>query len=168
VSAPATERTAARTPARRRRTEPGDDHGSAVVEFVFVAVVLLAPLMYFIAAVADVQRNSLAVAQAARAAGRAFATSDSAARAGLRADAAVRLALTDQGIADDAQVRFVAADADCDAAAVPPVLRAGGEFAVCVIRRVRVPAVPSVLAGRGIRTVGRYVVHVDDFRTVQP
>ena len=40
----------------------------------------------------------------------------------------------------------------------------GAEFTVCVTRRAELPAIPSVLAGRGITTVGRYVVHVDDFR----
>jgi hypothetical protein len=33
---------------------------------------------------------------------------------------------------------------------------------------VDVPAVPSVLQGHGITTVGRYVVHIDDFRAVGP
>jgi hypothetical protein len=39
---------------------------------------------------------------------------------------------------------------------------------VCVTRQVALPAVPRVVAGRGITTVGRYDVHVDDYRTVRP
>ncbi len=144
-----------------------EDGGSAIVEFVFVALVAMVPLVYLIAAVATVQRTSLAVTQAARDAGRAFATSDSAAAAPRRVAAAVRLALADQGLPDDATVRFVAAGAGCTDRAIAPRLTPGAEFTVCVSRAVRLPAVPSVLAGRGIRTVGVYRVHVDDFRQVR-
>ncbi|HZC72766.1 MAG TPA: hypothetical protein VE442_18860 [Jatrophihabitans sp.] len=143
-----------------------DDDGTAIVEFVFLAVLVMVPLVYLIAAVATVQRNTLAVTQAARDAGRAFATSDSAPQAQRRVAAAVRLALADQGLPDDADVRFVASGASCDAAPITPRLAPGAEFAVCVTRRVSLPAVPSVLTGRGIRTVGVYLVHVDDFRQV--
>lgn len=141
------------------------DEGSAVIEFVFVALVVMVPLVYLIAAVATVQRTSLAVTQAARDAGRAFATSDSAAAASLRVAVAVRLALADQGLPDDATVRFVAVAADCAARPIAPRLTPGAEFTVCVSRTVELPAVPSILTGRGIRTVGMYRVHVDDFRS---
>jgi Flp pilus assembly protein TadG len=146
------------------RLRAGDDSGNAIVEFVFVAIIVMVPLVYLIAAVAVVQRNTLAVTQAARDAGRAFATSESASEAQLRVTAAVRLALADQSLPDDADVRFVAAGASCDAAAITPHLTPGAEFTVCVSRRVHLPAVPSVLTGRGIRTIGVYHVHVDDFR----
>lgn len=146
------------------RARLADDAGNAIIEFVFVAVVVMVPLIYFIAAVATVQRNNLAVTQAARDAGRAFATSDSAAQARLRVAAAVRLALADQGLPNDASTRFVRSGAHCDAPAVTPALTPGAEFTVCVTRRTSLPAVPTVLTGRGIRTVGVYVVHVDDFR----
>jgi Flp pilus assembly protein TadG len=141
-----------------------DEAGTAVVEFVFLAVIVMVPLVYVIVAVATVQRSTLAVTQAARDAGRAFVTSDSAPQATVRVTAAVRLALADQGLPDDAALRFVAAGASCDAAPVTPRLTPGAEFTVCVTRRVRLPGVPSVLTGRGIRTVGAYEVHVDDFR----
>lgn len=148
------------------RGRASEDGGNAIIEFVFVAVILLVPLVYLIAAVATVQRNTLAVTEAARDAGRAYATSDDPGTARRRAQVAVRLALGDQGVPDDVDVRFVAATGGCDGPAVTPRLAPGAEFAVCVTRSVALPGVPSVLAGRGIRTVGRYVVHVDDFRTV--
>ena len=151
-----------RMPARLRHLDA--DGGSAIVEFVFVAVIVLVPLVYLVAAVAAVQRTQLAVTQAARDAGRAFATSDSPDEASARVRAAVRLALHDQGLPDDAQVRFVAAGAGCDATAVIPRLRPGAQFTVCVTRRADLPAVPSLLQGRGITATGEYTVHVDDFR----
>lgn len=140
--------------------------GNAIIEFVFVAVAVMMPLVYLIVAVATVQRSDLAVTQAAREAGRAFATSDRPDQTTARVSAAVRLALDDQGLAEDVEVRYVAADAGCAAASVTPRLKPGAQFAICVSRHVDLPAVPSVLAGRGITTVGRYVVHVDDFRAV--
>lgn len=144
-----------------------DDSGSAIVEFVFLALLMLVPLVYLVAAVAVLQRNTLAVTQAARDAGRAFATSARPADAQRRAAAAVRLALADQGLPDDAELRYVAAGADCDSAArVVPRLLPGAEFTVCVRRRAALPAVPSFVAGRGIEVTGAYVVHVDDFRAV--
>ncbi len=148
------------------RREPRDDEsGSAIIEFVFVAVVMLVPLVYLIAAVAVVQRTNLAVTTAARDAGRAYATSETVDEARLRARVAVRLALSDQGIDDDrTDIRFVAAGAGCDAPRLTPTLEPGSEFAVCVRRRVELPGIPSVLAGRGVTSVGTYVVHVDDFR----
>jgi hypothetical protein len=142
-----------------------DDSGNAIVEFVFVAVLVMVPLVYLIAAVATVQRNTLAVAQAARDAGRAFATSDSDAAARSRVNAAVRLALADQGLPDDAELRFVAAGSSCEDARIAPRLVPGAEFTVCVIRQVELPAIPSVLAGRGVRAIGAYTVHVDDYRS---
>jgi Flp pilus assembly protein TadG len=144
----------------------GDDTGNAIIEFVFVAVIVMVPLVYLIVAVAAVQRSQLAVSQAAREAGRAFATSSGPAQAQVRVAAAVRLALAAQGLPDDAAVRYVAYGADCSDAAISPQVAPGAEFTVCVIRHTDVPGVPSLLSGHGITSVGAYVVHIDDYRTV--
>ena len=149
-----------------RREGSSSDEGNAIIEFVFVAVIVMLPLVYLIVAVSAVQNSRLAVTQAAREAGRAFATSDTAQDAAVRTRAAVRIALADQGLPDDATVRFVAAGAECDGGAIEPQLRPGARFTVCVSRQVDVPAVPSMLQSHAITTVGRYVVHVDDFRAV--
>lgn len=141
-----------------------DDSGNAVVEFVFVAVIVMVPLVYLVVAVAVAQRSSLAVTQAAREAGRAMATADTATQGRARAEVAVRLALTDQGIDDDATMTTVAPSSGCDGPAVTPTFAPGSEFAVCVTRQVDLPGVPSIFEGRGVETVGRFVVHVDDYR----
>lgn len=145
-----------------------DDAGTAIIEFIFVAVIVMVPLVYLIVAVAGVQRSELAVSQAAREAGRAFATSDRADQAIARAEVAVRIALHDQGLPDDAELRYIPAGEDCadEPPAVTPQLRPGAEFTVCVRRRVTIPAVPNVLLGKGIITWGEYVVHIDDYRAV--
>ena len=144
----------------------GDDAGSAIIEFVFIAVIVMVPLVYLIVAVASVQRTELAVSQAAREAGRAFATADRADQAVARARAAVHIALHDQGLPDDAVVRYVRAGGSCDGASITPRLVAGAQFTVCVVRHISVPAVPSMLAGKGITAAGKYVVHIDDYRSV--
>lgn len=149
------------------RARVGGDAGSAIVEFVFVAVVVMVPLVYLVVAVAAIQRSEFAVSQAAREAGRAFATASNATDAMPRARAAVHLALHDEQLPDDAELAFVPAGASCDAGRITPLLRAGAQFTVCVVRHQSVPAVPNVLAGKGITTVGKYVVHVDDYRVVK-
>jgi hypothetical protein len=35
---------------------------------------------------------------------------------------------------------------------------------ICVERSFGLPGVPSILSGRGVTTIGKYVVHVDDYR----
>jgi Flp pilus assembly protein TadG len=146
-----------------------DDGGTAIIEFVFVALIVMVPLVYLVVAVAGVQRSELAVSQAAREAGRAFATSDRPSDAMVRAGAAVHIALRDQGLPDDADVRYIAAGGTCadEPPTVTPRLSAGAQFTVCVRRRVALPGVPSVLLGKGITTWGEYVVHVDDYRAVR-
>jgi Flp pilus assembly protein TadG len=143
-----------------------DDGGNAMIEFVFVAVIVMVPLIYLVLAVAAVQRSQLAVSEAAREAGRAFATADRAEDARSRAQIAVRIALRDHELPDDATVRYVAAGASCSAPAITPRLAAGAQFTICVIRDATLPAIPRFLAGKGITSQGEYVVHIDDYRSV--
>jgi len=132
-----------------------------------VAILVLVPLIYLIVAVALVQRGRLASTNAARDVGRAIATAASAGQAEVRAQAALRAALHGQGLApSDVQVRYVAAGSDCAGPATVPSLAPASVFVVCVTRRQPLPGVPSVLAGRGVTLIGRYVVHVDDFRII--
>lgn len=141
------------------------DNGAAVIEFVLLGVVLLVPLMYLVLAVSAVQRSLYGVTQAAREAGRAYATG-TIENAAERATYAARLAMEDQGLpADGITVRYGAAGSDCgEAAAEPWPLTPGAEFAVCVSRTITVPAVPGVVLGRRNTVTGRYVVHADDYR----
>ncbi len=149
-----------------RLTLARDDSGSAVIEFIFVAVIVMVPLIYLIVSVAQIERSSLAVGQAAREAGRAFATADSTADALRRADVAARLALEDQGLQETPQLSFHTGPG-CSSATVQPVLRAGAQYTICVSRTADLIGVPSILAGRGVQTTGEFVLHVDDFRGVQ-
>jgi hypothetical protein len=150
---------------RRRSGQPRGDGGNAIVEFVFLGVLLLAPLMYLVLAVSAVQRNLYGVTQAAREAGRAYATG-TAANAADRAGYAARLALEDQGVSGDGVViRYGAVGAGCEAASAEPwPVTAGGEFAICVTRPFTVPGVPGFLVGDRSSVTGRYVVYLDRYR----
>ena len=80
-----------------RRRPRGRDEGSALVEFVGLAVILMIPIAYLILTVAKVEGAAFGVTTAARAAGRAYATSGSDALGRARALLAARLALSAQG-----------------------------------------------------------------------
>ena len=73
----------------------GDD-GNALVEFTYLAVLLMVPLVYLLLTVFQVQRAAFGVTEAARSAGRAYVTADTAAQAAARAQEAADLAMRDQ------------------------------------------------------------------------
>ena len=75
-----------------------DQRGTALVEFVWLALLLLVPLLYVVLAVFDTQRTSYAASAAARSATRAFVTAPDEASAYARARSAARLAFADQGL----------------------------------------------------------------------
>ena len=73
---------------RRRLAE---DSGSIIVEYVWLAILMLVPLVYLVLCVARVQAGSYAVSQAARESSRVFIASDDGATAGTRAQAAAAI-----------------------------------------------------------------------------
>jgi hypothetical protein len=112
-------------------TPMSSERGSAIVEFHFLGLLMLVPLVYILLAVLDVQRASYGVTQAAREAGRIYvATGDEAA-----ARLAAQVALADQ--------RLDAGGAEI----VIPCYRPGAEVSVTVGSTVRLPFIPEVLAG---------------------
>jgi hypothetical protein len=111
--------------------------GSALVEFVFLAVLLLVPLLYVVITGVTVQRSAFGITAAVRDAGRAYATAGSDALGEARAEAAVRLALHDQGVRWSPQGRVVR----CGACSYAP----GSTFTVSLDAEVPVPLVPSWL-----------------------
>ena len=76
------------------------ERGSALVEFSWLGILLLVPLLWIVLSVFEVQRGAFAVSAAARAAGRAYVLADSDALGERRARAAARQALADQGVAE--------------------------------------------------------------------
>ena len=83
-----------------------DESGTAIVEFVWLAILLIVPLLYIVLAAFDTQRAAYAASAAARSAGRAFVTAPDQATARARAKAAVRLAYRDQRLDEAPEVRI--------------------------------------------------------------
>ncbi len=75
-----------------------DDDGTAMVEFTYLAVLLLIPLVYIMIFVFTLQRAAFAVSAAAREAGRAYVTAGSSAQGAARARAAAAITLADHGL----------------------------------------------------------------------
>lgn len=84
---------------RRFGARRGDD-GSASVEFVVLALVLMVPVAYLVITLGRLHAGSYAASAGARAAARAFTTAVTADQAPGRARAALDLALADQGFTD--------------------------------------------------------------------
>ncbi len=112
------------------------ERGSAIIEFHFLGLLLMVPLIYVLLAVLDVQRASYGVTQAAREAGRIFVATGNESAARL----AAQVALADQGLAADAADISIR----CSAA---PCYQPGAQVTVTVGSTVRLPFVPEVLAG---------------------
>ena len=132
------------------------DAGNALVEFTYLAVLLMVPLVYVLLTVFEVQRASFGVTEAARQAGRAYATADDATSGLSRARVAARLAMTDQGLTCG----------DC-LSSVRGSLEPDGQIVTTVDVFVTLPGLGVVLGDRrgGIRVDATHVEHVDRFRT---
>jgi hypothetical protein len=152
---------------QRVREDP--EGGSSLIEFVGGTVILLVPLVYVLLSVFQVQRGSFAAAEAAREAGRAFATAPSTALGVQRAATAAQIAFSDQGLTGTPSVSFTAEGAGCHAARVSPTLQPGSHYTVCVTEDVHLPyadrgALRTVVPAT-VHVVGSYVLAVDRWRS---
>ncbi|WP_182524043.1 hypothetical protein [Nocardioides dongkuii] len=84
----------------RRRTPRRDEAGTALIELVWLGILLLVPLLWIVLSVFEVQSGAYGVSSAARAAGRAYALAPTDAAGQAQAEAAARQALVDQGLPD--------------------------------------------------------------------
>ncbi|WP_326960195.1 MULTISPECIES: hypothetical protein [unclassified Arthrobacter] len=111
------------------------ERGSAVVEFTFLSLLLMVPLVYFIITMAQLQGGSFAVVGAADQAAKVFVAQPDAAAGQAAAEQAVLLALADHGLtATDAEVETSCAPADC--------MAAGSAVTVTVHLTVPLPFLP--------------------------
>ena len=139
------------------------EEGSALVEFVFIALVVFVPLIYIVAGFSAVQRGIFASTAAAREAGRAIATAPDSLTGQERALRAAELAVEDQSVdATDLRLAFAPAGADCAAAgSYAPTLAPGEEFSVCVTVTVRIPLLPEFVDAN--TATGQFVVERDRY-----
>ena len=141
-----------------------DDDGTALVEFVWLAVLLLVPLIYVVLAAVSVQRAAFATTAAAREAARVYATAGSDAVGEERAEAAVAVVMHDQGVAWTPRGRVIACGA-CD-------YLPGSSFRVELHTTVALPFVPSWMCDRhcvaGITVSAHHTEQIDCFSGTGP
>jgi Na+-transporting methylmalonyl-CoA/oxaloacetate decarboxylase gamma subunit len=137
--------------------------GSAIVEFVFIALVVFLPLVYAVAGFSAVQRGVFAANEAAREAGRALGTAADPVTGQARAEAAVAIAVEDQSVeATDVVLAYAPTGAGCEeAGSYQPSLTPGEEFTVCVTVTVRVPLLPQFIDAN--TATGQFVVQRDRY-----
>jgi Flp pilus assembly protein TadG len=136
-----------------------DDEGNALVEFVYLAVLLMIPLVYVLLSVFQVQRAAFGTTEAARQAGRAFSRADTVELAEARGAAAATLALADQGIHDARPPVFTCLGGPC--------LAPGTRVRVTLTYRVRLPVLGAVFgrgAGGTIPVTASHTEYVDVFK----
>ena len=148
----------------RLRSRLGDgERGSALVEFVFIALVVFVPLICIVTGFSAVQRMVFASTAAAREAGRAIATAPDPATGQERALRAAQLAVEDQSVnATDVRVDYVGPGVSCvNGSGYSPTLVPGEEFSVCVTVTVRIPMLPEFIDSN--TSTGQFVVERDRY-----
>lgn len=119
-----------------------DERGSAIVEVVWLGVLLLVPLIWVVVSVFEVQQGAFATKSAARAAARAYALAPTDAAGERAATAAARQALADQG------VDGVPVSVRVSCTPYPSQCHSGASvITVAVDTGVRLPLMPDALGG---------------------
>ncbi|MBA2639809.1 MAG: hypothetical protein H0U77_07415 [Nocardioidaceae bacterium] len=141
------------------------EQGSGVVEFTWLVILLLVPLVYLLLAVFEVQRASYGAAAASRAAGRAFVLAPDQATGYMRAESAARVALSDQGVDAGAASVQVSCDPAPDQCLTP-----GSTITVLVTVQQPVPLTPDVFGGSTptIRVASTHAEPYGTFREARP
>jgi Flp pilus assembly protein TadG len=146
---------------RKRRR---DESGTALIEFVWLAILLLVPLLYIVLAAYDTQRAAYAASAAARSAGRAFVTAPDQATGYARARAGVRLAYQDQKLDTVPDVRITCRPDPRNCLTPGSVVRAE------IHSTVDLPLVPAALGSDtpSIRVDSEHEAPYGTFREARP
>jgi hypothetical protein len=118
-----------------------DDRGSASVEFLTAAVLLLVPIVYLVIVVATVQSAALAIEGAARQGARVFVQSPSVDLGAAAVTRALDLALADHGVQAETRVTISCAPASNNC------LARRGWVTVQIDARVPLPLIPGPFSG---------------------
>ncbi len=109
------------------------ERGSAIIEFIFLGILLLIPLVFIMLTAFDVQSSAYAASAASRAGSRAYVLAGSNGESATGAmNTAVNLALDDQGVRSDA----LAPQVSCSA---PGCLQPGSSVTITVVVNVPLP-----------------------------
>lgn len=138
------------------------EQGSAVIEFVALAVLVLIPLVYLVLLMGRLQAGAYAVSAAARESGRVFVTAPDEATANARARAAADLAMGNLGFFEGSSL-----DLTCSAT---PCLTPGAAVRSSTAVRVPLPLVPAfarTVVPLEIVLTSEDVARVDRFRAAR-
>jgi hypothetical protein len=154
------------TPTGHIPTGARADEGRAIIEVMFLAVLLLIPVVYILIALLRLQGATLAVSQAARDVGRLIETS---ATTGVSAQLMHEVAgqdLRDQGISTaNLALRTTPTGGDCaQSHSLEPSYQPGATYQLCVVAVVSLPGVPTILSGSKNTVTGIYTVHIGQLR----
>ena len=134
-----------------------DEDGTAVIEFIWLALLLLIPVVYILIAVFDIQRAAYGVSAASRSAARAFILAPDVTTAFERADRAASVALSDQDVSGaSVRVTCTPTPADC--------LTPGSSVRVVVRMTQPLPLTPQAL-GDQIAPITVDSTHVEPYGT---
>lgn len=117
------------------------DDGTATVEFIWLTLLLLVPLVYVLLAVFDTQRAAYGVSTASRSAARAFLQAPDVAAGEQRARLAAQVALDDQGL-EVASVRITCLPSPGEC------LQPGSSVRIVVRATQPLPLTPQVLGAQ--------------------
>lgn len=132
-----------------------EEHGSSMVEFIFLGVLLLVPVTYLIISASQLQAASFAAVGAADHAARTFAAADTESEGAARARNAVDVALGNL----DVDAHAATMDYRCS----PACLKPGSTVSVDVSIRVRLPFMPPGVDLDFGRSSSSATVRVDRF-----
>lgn len=113
------------------------DEGRAIVEFIFLGVLLLVPLTYLVLTAAQIQAGAFSASLAGREAARAFVSASDDGTAHALAQSAARIAFEDFGFPGDGALTI-----SCDGT---PCLRPDGTVTATATVSVRLPLLPELL-----------------------
>ena len=120
--------------------DPGDERGSAALEFILVGLLLLVPLVYLIVSLGLIQGQSLGAEAGARHIARTLSTAENADAARESADLILRSVVDEYGLDADS----VRMSLECHPTA-GPCPEAGSTLVVTIQTSVALPLVPPVL-----------------------
>lgn len=136
---------------------PGDpDAGSALVEFSVLSVILLVPIVIFVAVLAQAQAASFAAVAAAQQGSQVIASVPAEDLDLAAVESAARLPATDQGLSsDEVEIRITCSDGTCR--------ESGAVATVTAVTTVELPRIPLLRTVRVVQmqhsatvVVGRY------------
>jgi hypothetical protein len=137
------------------------EQGSALVELVWLAVLLMVPLLYVVLAVFEVQRAAFGVSSAARSAARSFTQAPSEAAAPGHALVAAGLAMSDQGLEEARREVAIRCEPDPGNCLAP-----GSVVTVVVGYAVPLPLLPPALGSQrpSVRVEAEHTVPYGTYR----